>query len=378
MTYLDTIFLTSVQHPNIRTILSANELNSIIKLSNVLKSANYITEYQSKSIIKLLKTYHKELGIDLSILNTAKWKHQFRNFEHYQKLYINHNKLVIEYSYSNFLKKEITKIHQKLENSSENNIALTELNIITLVEGLQPLNFEIEDQIIDYYNAIKLWKISDYIDQYKLETMTQPTFRQHISTDLGVDTILTSNIIADRSRRYQYYITDQSNKIDLESVIAYRSSNNIWVDNTVYSLSDVINALINLQRLPVLIIFSSSDSKKSLNEIIAVSEVLKDCNITEEVGIYFRMSNADECGSRLNQFISANNYNTNLTTNTVVAGIQSTKLPKFFIKSDWKPMSIISLNNILTHNKTAIYANCCDLIINYTSHEPIIKLWELK
>ena len=36
-------------------------------------------------------------------------------------------------------------------------------------------------------------------------------------------------------------------------------------------------------------------------------------------------------------------------------------------------MSVISIGNPLRHSKTAVYANCCDLIIAYTDNEPIIE-----
>ena len=103
-------------------------------------------------------------------------------------------------------------------------------------------------------------------------------------------------------------------------------------------------------------------------------------NITTGVGIYFRLSNNDQHGKEFNQKIANYQYNHHLDTTTQVVGVQPSKLPKFMLANDWKPMSVISINEYLRHNKTAIYAANCDCIISYTEKEPIIEprnMWVL-
>ena len=84
-------------------------------------------------------------------------------------------------------------------------------------------------------------------------------------------------------------------------------------------------------------------------------------------------------GKSFNELISHKQYNCNLDTNTLIAGVHLTKLPKFFLTADWTPMSVVTINNSLRHSKTAVYANRCDLQISYTASEPIIEtrtVWE--
>lgn len=386
MIYLDTIFLSSLQSTNVY-LIPKKDLTTLSRLATVIKSTNYITEKQAYLILKLLKQYADVLNIDQTDLITLNWEYPFRVFEHHQKFFIDdeRSQLVIDYSYSSFLKKEISKITQHVESFSyseqhkQHYAALTESNIVVLVEHLIPLNFSIDSRITDYYNTIKSWNCNDYINQYRIDTMSNPNFQKYIASDLGINTPLTSCIIADRSRRYQYYITDQPDSSELTNLIAYRTENKIWVDSTNYSLVELVGSLISLHRLPLLFVFSANDSKKSLRELTELSHALKNFNIDDSVGIYFRMSNADEQGKEFNQLIADNKYNTNLSNTTIVAGIQSTKLPKFFINNDWKPMSVISINNSLSNSKTAVYTNCCDLVISYTTQEPLItgRPWEL-
>jgi hypothetical protein len=80
-----------------------------------------------------------------------------------------------------------------------------------------------------------------------------------------------------------------------------------------------------------------------------------------------------------NKFIADKQYNAQLDQSTKIVGVQNGKIPKFFLKNDWKPMSVISIGSSLKQTKTAVYANCCDLIISYSDSQPIIEtrtLWE--
>jgi hypothetical protein len=76
-----------------------------------------------------------------------------------------------------------------------------------------------------------------------------------------------------------------------------------------------------------------------------------------------------------NQLISSNKYNQYLDKTIKVAGVQSGKIPKFFLKNAWQPMSIISLDTKMgmRHGKTAVYANCCDLIIEWADAPNLLE-----
>ena len=76
-------------------------------------------------------------------------------------------------------------------------------------------------------------------------------------------------------------------------------------------------------------------------------------------------------GKLFNEYIANKKYNSKLDTNTLVAGI--TKIPKFFLTSEWKPMSVIVLGSRYRTNKSGIYANRCDLIIDYSPQKSIIS-----
>jgi hypothetical protein len=88
---------------------------------------------------------------------------------------------------------------------------------------------------------------------------------------------------------------------------------------------------------------------------------------------------SNEHGVEFNKFVGEHQYNCQLDNTTKIVGVQNGKIPKFFIKNDWKPMSVVAIGSSLKQTKTAVYASYSDLIISYSDTQPIIEtrtLWE--
>jgi hypothetical protein len=250
---------------------------------------------------------------------------------------------------------------------------LTEKNIVTVVEAFQPIGFTIEEKILDFYKTIKSWEKTEVENQFLLTNIANDNFQKHIAADLGMHTAIDQNIIRDRSVRYQYF-TDkpEKNPENLTEKIANRDSAKVWVDKKTNSLEDVFKSIAELKRFPVLLVFDSYDAKSNHKNLAEIGEILEKQGISDEVGIYFRLSSND-IGKEFNQLVKDKNYNCQLTASTKVVGVQNGKIPKFFLTSEWKPMSVISIDNMLRHSKTAVYASYCDLVIAYTESEPIFE-----
>ena len=123
-----------------------------------------------------------------------------------------------------------------------------------------------------------------------------------------------------------------------------------------------------------MIVFENWDEKKSLNYLRILDESLEKSGLDKHVGIYFRLPNSD-IGTEFNKIIKDKSYNDELDQSTKVAVVQSGKIPKFFLKSSWQPMSVIALNTKmgLRHGKTSVYSNCCDLIIEWADEPTMIE-----
>jgi hypothetical protein len=208
--------------------------------------------------------------------------------------------------------------------------------------------------------------------------MTNQNFLKHITADLGVETLVESLIINDRSKRYQYFVKNEENSKNDEksliSTIANRPASRVWIDKTEHSLIKILDTLVELKRLPLMVVFDSRDEIKNQRNLNLLSDALEICGLDSDVGIYFRLPNTD-IGLKFNKLIGEKKYNSSLDSTTKIVGVQSGKIPKFFLSNSWRPMSVIVLDNVMgmRHGKTAIYANYCDLILEYSDTAPIVE-----
>jgi len=393
MTTIDNLVLKIVNYssPTIEEHLPQRDARVLRSLATAINSHFFITENQSRLLIKILKEHQEKLsnfdGEINELLAKPLWSRTFRQIEQVRKLYIsptaeNNSAIAIEFTFSSAIRKilvtltktvsGLVQVHPgKLFHSD-----LTEKNIIELVDALAPHNFQIDESIKNHYNTIKSWSKNDFQNQFLITAITNQNFEKHITADLGVETAIDNNIIVDRSNRYQYFVENREKTEEtLTSKLAYREKTKVWVDKNIFTLSDIFQSLVNLKRLPVLVVFdnhSITSSQKNLKILEILVDSLEKNKLDKKVGIYFRLPN-DEVGKKFNQLIAEKTFNHHLDIDTEIVGIQSGKIPKFFLTSNWKPMSIVTIDSSLRNSKTAVYANCCDLIISYSDSEPIIE-----
>lgn len=354
-------------------------------LSKIVNSSIFITENQGNLLIKILKENREKLGHDISeILDTPIWSRAFRQIDKTKKLYTSVNSsgdhlITIEFAFSSPIRKALSENSKKISGLIQQASGkiyyadLTEKNVVALVELLSKFDFDIEEKIQDFYKIIKSWSEIEVKNQFLLTNITHQNFQKSITADLGIETAIDDNIISDRSMRYQFY-HEKSGKIpeNLLETIAYRKNARVWVDKKEFNLDQVLESLVELKRLPLLVVFDHNDENRCFEDLQNLSKSLKKINVFNQVGIYFRLPN-NNVGTQFNKFIAEEQYNSVLDSQTKVVGVQHGKIPKFFLKSDWKPMSVLAIGNSLRQTKTAVYANHCDLIISYTDTQPIIE-----
>lgn len=396
MTTIDQLLIDLVSNnlDKLKKIVPARDSKVLLSLSKIIVGPTYITENQGRLILKILGQYQeslKELITEIStLLDAPSWSKPFRPIDKTKKLYITslHDgsaMLTIEFAFSATLRKLIHSLSEAMTGITQQANGklyfadLTEQNIVTLVDTLEKYEFEIDEKLKNYREIIKSWSEADVRNQFLLTNITHSNFQKQITADLGIETAIDQNIITDRSMRYQYFCEKSENlPSTLSYQIANRTTTKIWINKQEVELENIFESLSELKRFPVLIVFDTFDDKKCVEELKKLSNSLEKTEIFDNVGIYFRLENS-EIGKQFNQLIAEKQYNSQLTEKTKIVGVQNGKIPKFLLKSAWKPMSVISIGNQLRHSKTAVYANCCDLIISYTDSEPIVEtrfVWE--
>jgi len=388
MTTVDNLLLKIVNHnvPTIEEILPSKDSKVLRSLATSISSHFFITENQSKLLMKILRENSKKIT-DFSeeiftALNNPTWSKNFREIEQVRKIYISKNEdgesiIFIEFTFSSEIRKILQNLGQKLDNlvaTSSQKIwtcDLTEKNIVGLVENLSHRDFTIDEVIKNHYTTIKSWSENEVRNQFLITNMTNTNFHKAITDDLGIATEIDQNIITDRSMRYQYFTENAKNHGEtLTEVIASRSKSRIWIDKNQHSLNEVVASLVELKRLPMLVVFDTIVNNKYLENMEFLSDALKKNGIFDGVGIYFRLPN-DDMGKKFNNFIAEHKYNQQLDETSKVAGVMSGKIPKFFLKNAWKPLSVITLGTKmgLRHGKTSVYANCCDCIVEWSEDD---------
>jgi hypothetical protein len=392
MTTVDTLLLEIINDHNDYVCLQLNKRDYDIlnNLYTSIKSHFFITENQSRLLLKILKENQEKLPILETQIVTAitdpSWSRKFRQIEQVKKLYVNYDDhqnpvLTIEFTFSSQIRKVLNEVSKKFTNwsSAPNNkkcwTDYTEKNIVALVDALTPLKFDIEESIKNQYDTIKSWSKTEVENQFLLTNIEHRNFITSITNDLGISTSIDQNIINDRSMRYQYFTENPKNfGENLTEIIANRSKPKIWVGKEEYNLSTIIASLIELKRFPLLVVFDNIVNDKYLKNLEILNDALEENGIFDKVGIYFRLPN-DQVGTQFNELIKSKSYNAQLDETTKVAAVMSGKIPKFFLKNPWKPMSVIALDTKmgLRHGKTAVYSNCCDLVVEWADKEVLFE-----
>ena len=373
--------------------LSPRDSKVLKNLAKLINDSKYITENQANLAVKILReNSNKLLEFKNEIENTVSspvWARAFRVIQHHRKIYIDtsleYPQIAIETTFSADLQRVLVQLSKGVEgfcnvsSGKTYHAALTEKNIVEVIDKLKGFKFSVSDDLKEYYKTIKSWSKDDIEAQYQLTTIAHPNFEKQIVADLGIDTAIGQPIIRDRSIRYQYVVKNPEKLPEnLTNYIATRDTAKVWVDKNTTSLDEIVRSLLELKRLPILFVLDSRDETKCLDDLQNLSISLEKNGVIDSIGVYFRLDNS-AAGKEFNQFIANKKYNGQLDDSTKVVVVQSGKVPKFLLKTDWKPMSVVSINHSLRHSKTAVYSACCDLIVTYTNDKPMIEArhpWE--
>ena len=396
MITVDNILLEIINStsPTVEEVIAIKDSRVLRSLGTSVTNHNFITENQSKLLLRIFRENTEKLSKISENLNSCLrdpfWSKPFRQIEQVKKFYIGKNDnqdslLFIEFTFSSEIRKILTNLSKNVENLTMTangkiyTADLTEKNIAILFEALTPYGFTIDEAIETHYETIKSWSKNEVERQFLLSNIEYKNFQKAITEDLGIETPIDQSIITDRSMRYQYHLeTPRNFGENLTENLANRTRPRTYVDKNQHSMVEIFNSLIQLKRLPTLVVFDTLVNNKYFDNLQILSESLEKNGIFDHIGIYFRLPN-DDNGKKFNQYISEKKYNHVLDDTTKIACVQSGRLPKFFLKNAWRPMSVIALDSRmgLRHGKTAVYSNYCDLIVEW-SDEPALADTRIK
>lgn len=353
----------------------------LVSLAKQLTSGSFLTENQANLLVKILK---ENLNAVRSVFQDIEktltdnlWSKEFRIVQKIRKISLDPEfpgRFSIEFSFNTRLKEKISKITpssegQTLIKGAKYFFVLNEHNIFHVVDAFLKENFVIDEKIMNFYQEIVNIR-NNTKNPFEIFSTTHEKMKKSVIGDAGTVDIENLLMLQDRKIRYQYKISEKSDPTSLVSKIANRSSRKIYVTPQEITFTTLVEALKDLKRLPLLIIFEGHASDKDLKTLELVKNAVNSLNLGNEVGVYFRHDKKDDAAN-FNENIALLGYNKNLDENTIVAGIDNNKLPKFMIKTGWKPGAVITFTNSFRANKASVYCIDVDLVVYYTGTQPL-------
>jgi hypothetical protein len=355
----------------------------LVSFAKQIDAGNFFTENQANLFVKLVKENSEimkhVIPIDLdSVLQVNNWSKKFRILKQVRKIGMsttNLSNFIVEFSYNSKLSDKMTQLMPKLIGTTvkmkgfQFEVLLAEQNILLVLDTFIKDKFDIDATILAFYTEIKecLKTCVSPFDVYNLE---DGRLKAAIESDIGDITKAGVLLLHDRKCRYQYTVAETSSEESLTAKIAQRSSRKIFINSELTSVTELLSSLKALNRLPLLVMLDGRNPEKDAVYVKQLEAAVTALGIDNNIGIYFRYT-TDVDTVHFNPLIATLEYNRPLTDQTVIAGIGTSKLPKFIIKDRWKPQSVIVFTNSFKGNKSYVYCSDVDLIVYYNITQPL-------
>jgi len=222
--------------------------------------------------------------------------------------------------------------------------------VYDVVETFQDRNFEIDNDVVDFYKKIKTIKEnpSEHIDCIS----NGETFKIKNKIPNNLNYYQT----IDRHRRYGLVNFDTVNDDSLIGEIVNRGSCEFLCSPDKWTMQQTVEAVYSLDRFPMVVLL---DYKNAEDQIFEIWSELKNIVSNEEQSVLFRQDGDTE----FNRFIKQKGLNNWVDSNTKVVYIDTNKLPKLLLDSDFKPITAINFGGMMNRFVDAYLVNNCDLNI---------------
>lgn len=343
------------------------------------------TEKQANLIVKLLKKYKTQLnnniGIDItSFLENPIFKNKFRVLNSSKTMQIVDHHLYIKaikinYHYNdqiNVAIKELRNVDNDVASFSYFDIttkswffALREKNLLSIKSLINNFQFEIDQELSDYYNQIS--ELQQQIENYIPMIVKNNNLYSicNLPQSVQLPELLNFPDLLFEARKHGITIWDQFVEDDLlnnanELTINFLKNNPssfFNVDLTNNNINDIGNIVKYL--LPCLVIIPGG---LELEKLIVALEIFRSIGIqNSEMSVLFRLKNLTD--SQFNQYVKENKLNSPLTNETKVVFL-SQHIPKTILSPVKKFNSVLNFNYINVHLKLATFIKNNENVIN--------------
>lgn len=255
-----------------------------------------------------------------------------------------------------------TYYHEK--GSHRHFFQLKELHVYNVIEKFKDSGFEIQPELFELHKTIK-----DIVDN-KDSVIPQIKNLQMVNVNLDAVELATNELgpltkdsvinYVDRRRRYGIEEFDVNfAEGNLQQKIAERDSIDVLFSPKEYRIESILEALQNLDRYPLLVVLSPNEANKDLYNIF---NFIKHYISAEQQSVLFRLEDKEH---EFNQLVKDYKLNNWVDKSTKIVYINSNKLPKICLSSDWRPIATLSFDSRCNRVVDSYITEFCDLIVYY-------------
>ena len=336
-------------------------------------------------LVKTKLLFYKDFLISVGVtdlqekLDTVKCP--LRTVDRSKSIVLNNNLVEIKFPFNKKIIVTLNEVIQKCKRfyynhekgSNVHKFKISETTVKEIVSAFQNKNFYIDTAVLQLYkkiNEIEMDKQSILPGIYNNKLMNFKKSALDL-IDLELGPLTSENLIKFYDRRRRYGIADIEGTVyrnTLVETIAYRDAAELAVNPEIHSLDSVVDAVIRLERFPILVLV---DTESTLEDVAKIYNAFRDVVPNESQTVLFRVDTSNSYN--LNNFIHDNKINNWLDTSTKIVYINKNKLPKLLLRSDWRPMATLALSSYRANSRVTTYINdVCDLIIYHDKSMSII------
>lgn len=295
--------------------------------------------------------------------------------------------IAVRFPYSSKMIKHINLI-QSLQTKKEYDskskthfLDFTEKNVFSLISTLKDANFQIQEELISFFNQLTLYKTDKEnsvpgIYNYKLKNVHQSA-KQYATSLFGDPCFENLAIYYDRKNLFglvkfdEDLLNESCKKFSvLSQKIIKETNHQIYISTKSASYKDLFESLYELKRFPLLIVLGIT---KEATQLLEIYNVIKDLIPKKDISVLFRLDNTTEKNIDFNNIIKKYSLNNKLTEDTKIVFLNNTKIPKPLLINKWIPDTTLLTESFRSHKSLSTFYNSSQLIIHY---DEVLSPWE--
>lgn len=385
--------LAGIVPKKVNVKIDRSERSLITSLANQVHKQTALTDRQLDLALAKISKYRVGLeanSVDVDeVLLTKPLRMPLRVIDRSQKIYFDYSnnfreqRIHVKSSFFNKNDNFWGKIREQLSGQivyekSVMSVPATELNLHVLVSALNPLDYEIDQEVQEIFEKIEeiLKNREKFIPQIVIneagvliENVPDQCLK---AAQLEFPSIVDENLISCASGLKKYGIFEKSQEIvkkiesanvsELTKNSALSSTTRFRVIPTKYSLKNVVETVNTLNQWPLLVIIE--ENSNTFSQILELHGALSEFVPNEEMTVFFRLGNENNGSKDFSQFVKDNSLNGFIDQKTKVVFISKNRIPKPLFRANWNPQTALALINY-DFGKTSAYLNDLSFVYYY-------------